>query len=77
MMITITPVMSGKGNNQMLNNRVNPIHLSDFLPAHTPTAMATKNWVAIAAYFNKELLFFYSLPVIANSVFSSTILAPM
>jgi len=50
--------MSSKGNNHMLNGFLIAKVLSNTLPAYTATAMATKNWVAIAAYFIKDVLFF-------------------
>ena len=50
--------MSSKGNNHMLNGLLIAKALSNALPAYTATAMATKNWVAIAEYFIKEGLFF-------------------
>ncbi len=50
--------MSSKGNNHMLNGLLIAKALSNALPANTATLMATKIWVAIAAYFIKEVLFF-------------------
>jgi hypothetical protein len=50
--------MSSKGNNHMLNGFLIAKVLSNTLPVYTATAMATKNWVAIAAYFIKDVLFF-------------------
>ncbi len=53
-----------KGNNHTANGSLNFCHSSIFMPAYTPIAMATKNWVAMPAYLNKNLLLLLSFLLI-------------